>query len=79
MIQFDPTPWKAPMKTVSEQQKAKDLISLTEEDLGPLNHKFVQGTLKTFHQGDKLGVLSARQTNYFHDLWDKHFNSYQGG
>lgn len=74
MIAFDPSPWKAPaMKTVTEQEKASSLLSLTEEDVGEFAYKFVQGTVKRYHNGNMLHVMSDRQTTWFHDLYDKHF------
>ncbi len=61
------------MKTVSEQEKAKSLLSLTEEDVNEASYKFIQGTIKSLAAGNHLDKMSDRQAKWFGDLYDKHF------
>ncbi len=73
MIRFDPTPWRAPMKTVSLQEKVKQLCSLTQQDVSDSSYAFIQDTLRVRNENDSLDYLTDKQQKWFDDLYDTHF------
>lgn len=60
-------------QVVSEQEKARRLLTLTEEDLGTSSYSFVSGTVARMSKHDILYTMTDRQRQWFDNLYDKHF------
>jgi hypothetical protein len=71
-----PTAWNVmelSMKTVSEQEKARLLRTLTKDDLGEASYNFVHGAVARYSIAENLAGMSEKQQKWFDDLYDKHF------
>mgnify|MGYP001585449496 CR=1 FL=1 len=60
------------MKTISEQEKAEKLLTLTGPELG-MAADFIKVTVANKLKYNALSSLSEKQQKWFDDLYDRHF------